>query len=78
MRCLGGAARSWCKRRLLPALVLALAWSGSGAGVRAAARVPVGEQAPDFTLTTTEGEELRLSRLGEKGPVVLTFVRAHW
>lgn len=36
--------------------------------------VPVGEPAPDFTLTAIDGSELRLSGLRGK-PVVLVFLR---
>jgi hypothetical protein len=38
----------------------------------------VGDKAPDFTLENTEGEEIRLSRLLKKGPVVLGFYRGRW
>lgn len=33
----------------------------------------VGDVAPDFTLRDTEGVELTLSKLVEKGPVVVAF-----
>lgn len=33
----------------------------------------VGSTAPDFTVKDTEGRELTLSALVEKGPVVLAF-----
>lgn len=36
--------------------------------------VPVGSQAPDFTLTSIAGEDVRLSDLRD-GPVVLVFLR---
>lgn len=38
-----------------------------------AASPAVGGRAPDFTVTDTEGVELTLSRLVERGPVVLAF-----
>ena len=37
-----------------------------------------GNKAPDFTLEDTEGKALTLSRLLEKGPVVLGFYRGRW
>jgi peroxiredoxin len=36
----------------------------------------VGDEAPDFTLTSSGGEEVTLSELRENGPVVLVFVRS--
>ena len=36
--------------------------------------VPLGAQAPDFTLTATDGHEVTLSKLRGK-PVVLVFLR---
>jgi len=36
--------------------------------------VPLGAQAPDFTLTAVDGNEVTLSELGGK-PVVLVFLR---
>lgn len=38
----------------------------------------VGEQAPDFTLNDAAGQPVTLSRLLEKGPVVLTWYRGGW
>ncbi len=38
-----------------------------------AAAPKVGEVAPDFTVKDTEGRELTLSKLVERGPVVLAF-----
>jgi peroxiredoxin Q/BCP len=35
--------------------------------------IQVGDRAPDFTLRDTEGSEVSLSRLLERGPVVLYF-----
>jgi len=37
-----------------------------------------GDKAPDFTLESTEGKAVTLSRLLEKGPVVLGFYRGRW
>jgi len=38
----------------------------------------IGDKAPDFTLPNAEGEEVQLSELLEKGPVVLTWYRGSW
>jgi peroxiredoxin len=38
-----------------------------------AAAPAVGERAPDFTVTDTDGVELTLSKLVERGPVVVAF-----
>lgn len=38
-----------------------------------AATPTVGTLAPDFTVTSVDGVELSLSRLVERGPVVLAF-----
>ena len=35
--------------------------------------VKVGDRAPDFTLPDTEGKPVTLSKLLEKGPVILAF-----
>ena len=43
-----------------------------------AARVAVGEQAPDFSLSTTDGATLSLASLQGDKPVVLTFFRGTW
>jgi len=43
-----------------------------------AARVEVGEQAPDFSLSTTDGATLSLASLQGDKPVVLTFFRGTW
>ena len=40
--------------------------------------VSVGDRAPDFTLTDTEGNAVSLPHLLEKGPVVLGFYRGRW
>ena len=37
-----------------------------------------GDIAPDFSLSTTNGEPVSLSTLRARGPVVLTFFRGHW
>lgn len=37
------------------------------------AAVKVGDPAPDFTLPDTDGNPVTLSRLLEKGPVILAF-----
>ena len=40
--------------------------------------VSVGTKAPDFTLTSTDGKQITLSKELEKGPVVLVFYRGVW
>jgi hypothetical protein len=40
--------------------------------------VKVGDKAPDFILKNTKGQEVGLSQLLEKGPVVLGFYRGRW
>jgi len=40
--------------------------------------VRVGDQAPDFTLANARGEQVTLSNLLTRGPVVLTFYRGGW
>jgi peroxiredoxin Q/BCP len=41
--------------------------------VLGSAALKVGDKAPDFTLPDTEGNPVRLSKLLEKGPVILAF-----
>ncbi len=57
-------------------------WFVLAAGFVAAAEMPglkVGDDAPDFTLTSGTGEQVSLAGLRESGPVVLVFVRsADW
>ena len=50
--------------------VLAL---GLVTGLLAAATPKVGDVAPDFTTTDTDGKTLTLSRLVQEGPVILAF-----
>jgi peroxiredoxin len=38
-----------------------------------AATPVVGDSAPDFTVTDVDGKELSLSKLVERGPVVVAF-----
>ena len=38
----------------------------------------VGQRAPDFTLPDHAGNEVRLSALLARGPVVLSFYRGRW
>jgi hypothetical protein len=40
--------------------------------------VKVGDKAIDFTLKNTENQDVNLSTLLAKGPVVLTFYRGKW
>lgn len=37
-----------------------------------------GDRAPDFTLKSSDGEDVSLAGLLVKGPVVLAFYRGHW
>jgi peroxiredoxin Q/BCP len=39
----------------------------------ASAALKVGDRAPDFTLPDTEGEPVTLSKLLQRGPVILAF-----
>lgn len=48
------------------------------AGPVHAAGLEVGQKAPDFTLTNANGHERTLSKMLEKGPVILTFYRGSW
>lgn len=42
-------------------------------------RVPkVGDQAPDFTLPNTGGQQVGLKSLLAQGPVVVSFYRGRW
>jgi peroxiredoxin Q/BCP len=43
------------------------------AGLFASAAPQVGEVAPDFTATDTEGRIWRLSEMVQKGPVIVAF-----
>lgn len=40
--------------------------------------IKVGDPAPDFTLTNTDGKPLALGSLLDKGSVVLGFYRGRW
>ena len=40
--------------------------------------VKVGDLAPDFELTNTDGNQLALGDLLDKGPVLLGFYRGRW
>jgi cytochrome oxidase Cu insertion factor (SCO1/SenC/PrrC family) len=43
-----------------------------------AARIEVGQEAPGFSLTATDGGQLTLSDLRGEKDLVLVFFRAHW
>lgn len=61
--------------RTIVAAVLAMFGSLALAG--AASAPQVGQKAPDFTLTGTDGKPVKLADLTAKGPVVLyTFIAA--
>ena len=58
-------------RGIVTAALVSLAWAG------VASALDVGEKAPDFTLTGTDGKPVKLSELTAKGPVVIyTFIAA--
>lgn len=40
--------------------------------------LPVGEKAPDFQLANQENQQVKLSEVLAKGPVVLKFIRGEW
>ena len=40
--------------------------------------VKVGDKAPDFTLKSTSNQEVSLSQVLTKGPVILSFYRGRW
>lgn len=40
--------------------------------------VPVGQQAPDFTVESSDGQRVSLRELTAKGPVLLAFYRGGW
>jgi len=65
---------------LTPALLLGLATFPANAeeDVVQSPRVEVGEEAPPFTLPTTEGQTLSLESLRGDKPLVLTFFRGTW
>lgn len=59
-------------------LLLPFLLTVSGIPPQSAATTPaVGEKAPDFTLSTTEGKSIRLSEETAKGPVVLVVLRGY-
>ena len=40
--------------------------------------ISVGDKAPEFTLKNTRGQDVTLSQLLSKGPIVLGFYRGRW
>ncbi|MGY0626738.1 MAG: redoxin domain-containing protein, partial [Paraglaciecola chathamensis] len=40
--------------------------------------IDVGQQAPKFTLPSAQGQQVSLTELCAKGPVVVTFYRGDW
>ena len=58
-------------RSIVTAVLVSLAWVG------VASALAVGDKAPEFTLTGTDGKPVKLSELTAKGPVVIyTFIAA--
>lgn len=47
--------------------------TGVLAMILGAAALKVGDRAPDFTLSGTDGNPVTLSKLLERGPVILAF-----
>ena len=45
---------------------------------RAEEAVGEGDAAPDFRLPSTAGEEVQLSKLLSRGPVIVNFYRGRW
>ena len=65
---------SLLKRGIVAALLVGLVGL---AGVGTASALAVGDKAPEFTLTGTDGKPVKLSELTAKGPVVIyTFIAA--
>ena len=63
--------KSLLLRSLVAAALVSLAWAG------VASALDVGDKAPEFTLTGTDGKPVKLSELTAKGPVVIyTFIAA--
>ena len=63
--------RSLLLRGVVTAVLVSLAWAG------VASALDVGDKAPEFTLTGTDGKPVKLSELTAKGPVVIyTFIAA--
>ena len=40
--------------------------------------IKVGDMAPDFALSNTDGEAVALGGLLDKGPLILSFYRGRW
>jgi uncharacterized Rossmann fold enzyme len=58
-------------RSIVAAALISVVWAG------AASALDVGDKAPEFTVTGTDGKPVKLSELTAKGPVVIyTFIAA--
>lgn len=68
-----------CLTRTGPALavLLVLLWASATSATNGA-RPAVGEEAPDFTLTSSDGETLTLSAMRGEKKVLLVFFRGTW
>jgi len=72
------------RRIALSGMALALALgpatqlAGSEAKVVQEVRVEVGQKAPEFSLSATDGSSWKLDSLREDKPLVLTFFRGTW
>ena len=63
--------KSLLLRGIVTAALIGLAWTG------VASALDVGDKAPEFALTGTDGKPVKLSELTAKGPVVIyTFIAA--
>ena len=56
----------------------AIGWVACGSLELRKDAVTLKNQAPDFNGSTHLGEEIALSGLLERGPVILVFYRGHW
>ncbi|MDT0630563.1 peroxiredoxin-like family protein [Rubrivirga sp. S365] len=61
-----------------PTPVVPTAQSADTPETAAGRALGVGDQAPDFVLPNAMGQDVRLSELLDRGPVVLTFYRGAW
>ncbi|MBL9023923.1 MAG: redoxin domain-containing protein [Myxococcales bacterium] len=66
------------RRRVLTALLVTAAAAAGGCLATRGANVPAGQVAPDFTLSSHDGQAVSLDSLVARGPAVLVFYRGHW
>jgi peroxiredoxin len=58
---------------MLLRILLAASLAGCAGSKAPSAPAPDTKRAPDFTLSDTEGQSVTLSKLLERGPVILAF-----